>query len=50
MQINNEIKTNSKVISSLGYENLTLLEDSLLWIGEDRIDAVLSSHIVGELF
>ena len=37
----------SQVLFSLGYENLTLMDDSLLWIGEERIHGVVSSQIMG---
>lgn len=37
------------MLSSLGYENLTLMEGSLMWIGEERIDGVISNDLAGEL-
>jgi hypothetical protein len=38
-----------QVLYSLGYDNLTLTEDSLLWIGDNRIDGVLSNNQMAEI-
>ena len=34
---------------SLGYDNLTLTQDSLLFLSDERIDGVLSVEHMGEI-
>ena len=39
----------SKLLFSLGYDNLTLTQDSLLFLSDERIDGVLSVENMGEI-
>ena len=43
------VQNRPKIIFSLGYDNLTLLQDSLLFVSDSRIDGIMSGDGVGEL-